>query len=117
MGLSVLNCDVCECIKIVPLKSLTALLNLPELGPLRLDFLITEESDGLYIRCLDFGIMSRGDTIDECQENIREAIMIYLEDLPNGQSLFNPAPAQYWQMFYERGRLSKLKTTISLLKC
>ena len=78
--------------KIIPLKSLTGLLKLPEAGLLRLDFLLTEEADGVYIRCLDFGIMSRGNTVNECQENIIEAMMIYLEDLPDGQSLFNPSP-------------------------
>jgi hypothetical protein len=82
-----------------PRQALTGLLELPGLGPIRLDFLITHESGALYIRCLDFGIMSCGETVDECKESILEAILIYLEDLPEGQSLFKPAPPLYWQMF------------------
>lgn len=84
-----------------PREALTGFLELPGLGRIRLDFLITYESDAFYIRCLDFGIMSCGDTVDECKENVREAILIYLEDLPVGQSLFKPAASQYWRLFYE----------------
>lgn len=88
-------------ISIEPREALTGYLEVPGIGPVRLDFLITLESGSLYIRCLDFGIMSSGETVEECQENIQEAILIYLEDLPPGQSLFHPAPAQYWHMFSE----------------
>jgi predicted RNase H-like HicB family nuclease len=80
-------------------EALTGFLRLPGIDQIRLDFLITYESGALYIRCLDFGIMSSGETVDECKENIREAILIYLEDLPEGQSLFKPAGATYWRMF------------------
>jgi predicted RNase H-like HicB family nuclease len=91
--------------------ALTGFLDLPDLGRIRLDFLITYESDAYYIRCLDLGVMSCGDTVEECKENIREAILIYLEDLPEGQSLYKPAPPRYWQMFYElRARDEKGKT-------
>jgi hypothetical protein len=45
--------------------------------------------------------MSCGQTAEECKENIQEAISIYLEDLLEGENLFKPAPAKYWQMFYE----------------
>lgn len=88
------------------IEALTGILDLPDAGKLRLDFLITHESDAYYIRCLDFGIMSNGATIEECKENIVEAILIYLEDLPEGQGFFKPAPQKYWKMFYEL-RLSK----------
>jgi predicted RNase H-like HicB family nuclease len=84
-----------------PIEALTALLDLPGIGKIRLDFLVTYESDAFYIRCLDLGIMSCGETVEECKENIQEAILIYLEDLPEGQSLFKPALPKYWQMFYE----------------
>jgi hypothetical protein len=86
---------------IEPRAALTGFLEVPGIGPVRLDFLITLESGSLYIRCLDFGIMSCGETVEECQENIQEAILIYLEDLPPGQSLFHPAPAKYWRLFSE----------------
>ncbi len=84
-----------------PRGALTGFLDLPDLGRIRLDFLITHESGAYYIRCLDLGVMSCGDTVEECKENIREAILIYLEDLPEGQSLYKPTPSRYWQMFYE----------------
>jgi len=83
------------------IEALTGFLDLPGIGKIRLDFLITYESDAFYIRCFDPGIMSCGETIDECKENIQEAILIYLEDLSEGQSLFEPALPKYWQMFYE----------------
>ena len=84
--------------QIEPEEAVTGFLNLPGIGQIRLDFLITYESDAFYIRCLDFGIMSCGETVEECKENIKEAIEIYLEDLPEGYSLFKPSPPQYWQM-------------------
>ena len=88
-------------IQVEPKEALTGFLNLPGIGEIRLDFLITCESGAFYIRCLDFGIMSCGDTIEECKENIKEAILIYLGDLPEGQNLFKPSPSKYWQIFYE----------------
>ena len=87
--------------QIEPKEASTGFLNLPGIGQIRLDFLITYESDEFYIRCLDFGIMSCGETVEECKENIKEAIEIYLEDLPERHSLFKPSPPRYWQMFYE----------------
>lgn len=88
-------------VHIEPKEALTDFLNLPGIKNIRLDFLITYESNAFYIRCLNFGIMSCGETIEECKENIKEAILIYLEDLPERQNLFKPAPAKYWQIFYE----------------
>ena len=82
-------------------EALTGFLNLPGIGQIRLDFLITYESDAFYIRCLDFGIMSCGETVEECKENIKEAIEIYLEDLSEEYRFFKPSPPRYWQMFYE----------------
>jgi predicted RNase H-like HicB family nuclease len=97
--------------EVKPRHALTGWLELPGLGRIRLDFLITDESGALYIRCLDFGIMSCGETVDECKENILEAILIYLEDLPAGHSLFKPAPPLYWRMFSElRYRQEQRKT-------
>jgi len=88
-------------VHIEPKEALTGFLKLPGMGKLRLDFLVTQESDAFYIRCLDFGVMSCGDTVEECKENIKDAILIYLEDVPEQQNLFKPAPTKYWQMFYE----------------
>ena len=97
-----------------PIEALTGILELPGAGKIRLDFLITYESNAYYIRCLDFGIMSNGKTIDECKENIIEAILIYLEDIPEGHSFFKPALQKYWKMFYEL-RLSTEESQIRQL--
>lgn len=88
-------------IQIEPKEALTGFLEITGVGKFRLDFLITYESGSFYIRCLDLGIMSCGQSVEECKDNIREAISIYLEDLPEGQNLFKPALGKYWQMFYE----------------
>ena len=88
-------------IQIEPKEALTGFLEILNVGKFRLDFLVTYESGSFYIRCLDFGIMSCGETIKECMENILESISIYLEDLPEGENLYKPAPSKYWQMFYE----------------
>ena len=88
-------------IQIEAKEALTGFLELLGVGKFRLDFLITYESGSFYIRCLDLGVMSSGQTVEESKENIQEAISIYLEDLPEGQNLFKPAPAKYWRMFYE----------------
>jgi len=88
-------------IQIEPKEALTGFLEILNVGKFRLDFLVTYESDSFYIRCLDFGIMSCGETIEECMENIRESISIYLEDLPQGENIYKPASSKYWQMFYE----------------
>ena len=49
-------------IQIEPKEALTGFLDLPGIGKIRLDFLITYESGAYYIRCLDFGIMSCSET-------------------------------------------------------
>jgi len=85
--------------KIEPKEALTGFLELLNIGRIRLDFLVTYESNAYYIRCLDFGIMSWGDTIEECKEDIKEAIEIYLEDIPEGQGIYDPSPIDYWRMF------------------
>jgi predicted RNase H-like HicB family nuclease len=101
-------------IQIEPKEALTGFLEILNVGKFRLDFLVTYESGSFYIRCLDFGIMSCGETIEECMENIRESISIYLGDLPEGENLYKPSPTKYWQMFYklreesERQREKKL---------
>ena len=101
-------------IQIEPKEALTGFLEILNVGKFRLDLLVTYESGSFYIRCLDFGIMSCGETIEECMENIRESISIYLGDLPEEENLYKPSPTKYWQMFYklreesERQREKKL---------
>ncbi len=97
-------------VPIEPIEALTALLDLPGIWKIRLDFLVTYESGAFYIRCLNLSIMSCGETLDECKENIQEAILIYLEDLPEGQSLFKPTLPKYWKIFYKLRRQKEQKS-------
>jgi predicted RNase H-like HicB family nuclease len=97
-------------IQIEPKEALTGFLELSGIGRIRLDFLITYESNAYYIRCLDFGIMSWGNTIEECKEDIKEAIEIYLEDIPEGQSIYDPSPIEYWRMFCALHYKNRMKT-------
>ena len=87
---------------IEPEEALTGVLTLEGVGKIGLDLLVTFESGTHYIRCLNFGIMSSGETIEECKENIREAIEIYLNDLSEGESLFKACGRRYWEMFYRK---------------
>ena len=100
--------------EVIPSESLTGFMRLPGLGRIRLDFLVTFESGEFYIRCLDLGVMSCGQTLEECKENIREAILIYLEDLPEGQSLFKPASQKHWRMFCQLRASAQQRETIKL---
>jgi len=99
---------------IEPEEALTGVLTLEGVGKIGLDFLVTFESGTHYIRCLNFGIMSSGETIEECKENIREAIEIYLNDLSEGESLFKACGSRYWEMFY-RKRYEQLKERGALI--
>jgi predicted RNase H-like HicB family nuclease len=106
-------------IQIEPKEALTGFLEILNVGKFRLDFLVTYESDSFYIRCLDFGIMSCGETIEECMENILESISIYLEDLLEGENIYKPALTKYWQMFYELSEVTGVTSSyvISGLTC
>ena len=49
---------------------------------LKLNIVIEKDSDGYYAYCPDLrGCQSQGDTYDEANANIREAIELYLETL------------------------------------
>ena len=48
-----------------------------------------KEGNGYVAHCLELGVVSQGDTLDEARENLKEAVALYLdhygiEDLPNG---------------------------------
>ena len=48
----------------------------------RLTAVIEKDEDGYYAYCPDLvGCQSQGDTLEEVQDNIREAIELYLETL------------------------------------
>ncbi|MBI5022586.1 MAG: type II toxin-antitoxin system HicB family antitoxin [Candidatus Magasanikbacteria bacterium] len=42
------------------------------------------EKEGEYFiaKCLELGVVSQGKTIEEAQKNLKEAVDLYLEDVP-----------------------------------
>ena len=58
----------------------------------RLTAVIEKDTDGYYAYCpILTGCQSQGDTLEEAQDNIREAIVLYLETLTSDErkSLFD----------------------------
>ena len=58
----------------------------------RLTAVIEKDADGYYAYCPTLtGCQSQGDTLEEAQDNIREAIVLYLETLTSDErkSLFD----------------------------
>jgi predicted RNase H-like HicB family nuclease len=58
----------------------------------RLTAVIEKDTDGYYAYCPTLtGCQSQGDTLEEAQDNIREAIVLYLETLTSDErkSLFD----------------------------
>ncbi len=43
---------------------------------------ITQEGKWYVARCVELGVVSQGRTIEEAQDNIKEAVELYLEDSP-----------------------------------
>jgi predicted RNase H-like HicB family nuclease len=68
---------------------------------IRLSFLLYHDpSSGRYfIKSLDFSVDSEGKTIEECKENIQEAILIHFEDCQEDSTIFDPADKLYWEHF------------------
>jgi predicted RNase H-like HicB family nuclease len=59
----------------------------------RLTAVIEKDSDGYYAYCPDLkGCQSQGDTFEEAQANIQEAIELYVETLSAEEQ------TQYWQL-------------------
>jgi len=44
--------------------------------------IIIQEGKWYVARCLELGVVSQGKTIEKAQENLREAVELYLEDQP-----------------------------------
>ena len=51
---------------------------------------LTKEGGWYVARCLELGVISQGRTIEEAQENLREALELYLEGEPEAEKLFSP---------------------------
>jgi predicted RNase H-like HicB family nuclease len=50
---------------------------------MKLHFNTVIEKEGEYFvaRCVELGVVSQGKTIEEAQENLKEAVDLYLEDV------------------------------------
>ena len=44
--------------------------------------LINKEDEWYVAKCVELGVASQGKTIEDAQKNIKEAVELYLEDLP-----------------------------------
>jgi predicted RNase H-like HicB family nuclease len=49
----------------------------------RVSFVVYQEDDGFVARCLDVNVTSEGDTEPEAIDNLREALELYFEDVPD----------------------------------
>ena len=71
-----------------------------------LDVLIEKQEDAFTAHCLQFDIVTEGNTTAEAEEMIVDAIFEYITfalEHNSTQFLFNPAPAENWQnLIYSR---------------
>jgi len=56
---------------------------------MKLHFNTVIEKEGEYFiaRCLELGVASQGKSIEEAQENLKEAVDLYLEDVPASEKM------------------------------
>lgn len=55
--------------------------------------IISQEGKWYVARCLELGVVSQGKTIEGAQDNLREAVELFLEDRPNAKKyLHKKAP-------------------------
>lgn len=50
---------------------------------------ITKEGKWYVARCIELGVVSQGKTIEKSQENLKEAVELYLEDRPDSKRYFS----------------------------
>jgi len=83
-----------------PIAIYEDVLELESFDNVQLSFLIfyDEALEKYFIKSLDFSVDSEGQTLEECRDNIQEAIFIHLEDCEEGVSIFDPAEKLYWDM-------------------
>lgn len=48
----------------------------------RLTTILMKEGKLYTARCVEFGVVSQGKTIEDAQENLKEAVELYLENRP-----------------------------------
>jgi predicted RNase H-like HicB family nuclease len=51
---------------------------------------LTPEEGGYVARCMELGVTTEGDTIQEAIDMLREAVELYLEDEPIPEHLVRP---------------------------
>ncbi|MBU2545356.1 type II toxin-antitoxin system HicB family antitoxin [Patescibacteria group bacterium] len=51
--------------------------------------IITKEDKWYVARCVELGVVSQGKTIEKAQENLREAVELYIEDYPKSKRSFS----------------------------
>ena len=65
---------------------------------------LIEREDELYTaHCLEFDIVSEGNTVKQAEKNIIQAILDHLTfciAYENMDRIFNPAPKEFWNKFY-----------------
>ena len=66
--------------------------------------LIEKEGDRYTALCLELNVATFGDTVEEAEANLREAVELYLEDVREAgdeiEFLPRPAPQEEWLKFF-----------------
>ncbi len=78
-------------------------LSKEKLQPIELHVLIEKEDDLFTAHCLEFDIVSEGNTVKQAEKNIIQAILDHLTfciAYENMDRIFNPAPKEFWNKFY-----------------
>ena len=69
--------------------------------------LIEKERDKYTALCLELNVATFGDTVEEAETNLREAVGLYLEDVTEAgdeaEFLPRPAPQEEWLKFFRAG--------------
>jgi predicted RNase H-like HicB family nuclease len=55
--------------------------------------IINKEGKWFVARCVELGVVSQGKTIESAQDNLKEAVELYLEDMPKAKKYSMQSPA------------------------
>lgn len=55
--------------------------------------IINKENKWYVARCVELGVVSQGKTVESAQANLREAVELYLEDMPKAKRYSVKSPA------------------------
>ncbi|HJW86210.1 MAG TPA: hypothetical protein VJ440_06235 [Candidatus Brocadiaceae bacterium] len=76
---------------------------------LELHILIEKENDLYSSLCLELNVASQGKSVDEAKENMKEAIMLYMEDVYEAgdekEFIPRPAPVEEWLKYFKQKAL------------